>query len=185
MTDHPPPRHPPWLIVILGPPGSGKTTLARALAPRLGACLLNSDDITQPFFGDDRDSEAYRQLRPTLYRALYRLAETNLALGLSVVVDAPHGAVLNDRAWHDAVADTARRHGAAARFLRCACPPDVMRQRMQARGEARDRLKLDTWETFLASQPDWSRPAFDHQVIDTSLGPEVAVAWVLAAWGRG
>jgi hypothetical protein len=60
-----------------------------------------------------------------------------------------------------------------------------MRRRMQDRGEARDRLKLETWETFLAGQPDWSRPAFEHEVVDTSLGAAAAVARILAVWGRG
>jgi len=60
-----------------------------------------------------------------------------------------------------------------------------MRHRMQARGEARDRLKLETWETFLAGQPDWSRPAFAHEVIDTSRDTEGELVRVLATWGRG
>ena len=32
-------------ILIMGLPGAGKTTLARALAPKLGAVLFNADDV--------------------------------------------------------------------------------------------------------------------------------------------
>lgn len=38
------------LIVITGPPASGKTTLARALAPELGLPLLSKDDFKERLF---------------------------------------------------------------------------------------------------------------------------------------
>lgn len=156
------------LVVIFGPPGSGKSTLAQALAPRLGAALLNSDDITAPLFGDDRDSAAYLALRPKLYAALYGLAETNLKLGLSVVVDAPHGAVLHDRSWHDRLDGLARRTESPLCLIGCACPPATLRSRLIQRGEGRDAGKLAGWDCFLAGQPDWSTPAFPHVALDTT-----------------
>ena len=56
----------PLKIYIVGASGSGTTTLARALAPELGATALDSDDYfwlpTQPPFRDRRDRALRHQL---------------------------------------------------------------------------------------------------------------------------
>jgi predicted kinase len=177
----------PRLIVVFGPPGSGKSTLARALASHFGAAYLDSDTITAPFFGEDRDSDEYRRLRPTLYEALYALAASNLALGLSVVLDGPHGSVLADQLWLERVTTMTGRAGADVGFIRCACDTETMRRRMIARGEPRDGLKLTRWVDFVASQPDWRETAFPHLTVDTTTSaPDTMLARVLA-WleGRG
>ena len=53
-------------VHIVGASGSGTTTLARALAPELGAIALDSDDYywlpTQPPFTDRRDRALRHQL---------------------------------------------------------------------------------------------------------------------------
>ena len=53
-------------VHIVGASGSGTTTLARALAPELGATALDSDDYfwlpTQPPFTDRRDRALRHQL---------------------------------------------------------------------------------------------------------------------------
>jgi adenylate kinase family enzyme len=37
----------PLLLIVTGPPGVGKTTVAEALAPRLGLPLLAKDDLKE------------------------------------------------------------------------------------------------------------------------------------------
>ena len=40
----------PRLLIVNGLPGSGKTTLSRELAPRLGLPLISKDDIKELLF---------------------------------------------------------------------------------------------------------------------------------------
>src|SRR6266566_3065369 len=47
-------------ILIVGLPGAGKTTLARALAPRLNAVHFNADDVRREVSKDLGFSEADR-----------------------------------------------------------------------------------------------------------------------------
>jgi len=46
------------LILVLGAAGSGKTTFAQHLAPKLGCVYLNTDPISDISFAGDRDSAA-------------------------------------------------------------------------------------------------------------------------------
>ncbi|HUT50460.1 MAG TPA: AAA family ATPase [Alphaproteobacteria bacterium] len=108
LIDPPPPR----LVAIGGLPGSGKTTIARALAPALlpvpGAVVLRSDVIRKTLAGVDPltplGPEGYSAtMTARTYETLRRRAETALAAGHSVVADAVH-ARPHERAALEAVA---------------------------------------------------------------------------------
>jgi aminoglycoside phosphotransferase family enzyme/predicted kinase len=88
---------PPQLIAIGGISGTGKSTLARALAPGLGAApgavTLRSDVIRKKLFGaaptDRLGPEAYREeVSVRVYDILLSRATTLLGAGQSVIVDA-------------------------------------------------------------------------------------------------
>ena len=90
----------PTLIAIGGFSGSGKSTVAAALAPSLGrvpgAVVLRSDVIRKRLFGVDRNdrlpAEAYSAAASDLiYREMIETAEAVLTAGQSVIVDAVFG----------------------------------------------------------------------------------------------
>lgn len=68
----------PALIIFGGLPGTGKTTLARALAGQLAALYLRIDSIEQAL----RGSAAFAgELLDAGYRVAYAVARDNLTLG--------------------------------------------------------------------------------------------------------
>ena len=102
-------------VLIGGPPATGKSTLAAALAPRLGAALLDLDVATGPLTRVVSDLLGVRDLgdpalagptRQARYDTLLGLALANLRAGRPVVLVAPFS---TERARPSAWATTARR----------------------------------------------------------------------------
>jgi predicted kinase len=163
------------LILVCGAPGAGKTTLARALLRRLAAVWLNSDMLIEPHFPHDRESKAFLRARPKFFAALYELAEKNLAIGNSVLLDAPHVREMRELAWRRHIRALCRTTGARLVVLKCISSPDALRERMRSRNERRDRTKLRDWPRFLSElPPDFAVP-FPHAVIDMELPIERGV----------
>lgn len=77
------------LVVITGPPGSGKSSLARALGARLQMPVYAKDSIKEALF--DRlgqgDREWSRRLSDAAYGVLFRLAGETLDAGGSAIVE--------------------------------------------------------------------------------------------------
>lgn len=110
----------PLLLAIGGRSGTGKSTLARALAPALpgplGAVLLRSDVVRKRLFGVPPavplPEHMYgREATAEVYAELARLAAASLRAGLPAIVDAVH-AIPAER---EMVAQVAREAG--ARFV--------------------------------------------------------------------
>jgi aminoglycoside phosphotransferase family enzyme/predicted kinase len=128
----------PQLIAIGGLSGSGKSTVARALAPKLGvfpgALHIRSDRERKRLFGvssEERLPEtAYRQdVSDVVYRMCGKRAMLALAGGRTVIVDAVH-ARAGERA---AMAELASRMGARFTGIWLEAPPEIMRRRIEAR----------------------------------------------------
>ncbi|GHF15639.1 hypothetical protein GCM10014715_83620 [Streptomyces spiralis] len=72
------------LIVIGGLPGTGKTTLARLLAARIGAVQVRIDTIEQAIV---RSGLARHPVGPAGYVIGYALAGEHLRQGLTVIAE--------------------------------------------------------------------------------------------------
>ena len=84
------------LIAFSGLPGAGKTTLARALADRLGAVYLRIDTIEHALLSLDGVSLVDRGAG---YGVAYAIAEDNLGLGRVVVADSVNPIGITREAW--------------------------------------------------------------------------------------
>lgn len=105
MSQSPAPLLPaPLLLVFGGLPGTGKTTLSRWIAVRLGAVYLRIDAIEQAM----RAAGAER-IGPAGYAVANAVAASNLGLGLSVVADGVNPVRESRQAWRQlAVRGSAR-----------------------------------------------------------------------------
>jgi predicted kinase len=149
---------------MAGGAGAGKTLLARELVRRVSnSVLLDKDRLLGPWVDRvltavgadvDRDGEYYWQrVRPEEYVTLETIAYDHLELGKVVAIDAPLRPELEDPTWVTRVHGECEARGARFIAVWVGVPPETARRRMQARGEPRDRWKLEHWEVFLKRHP--------------------------------
>ena len=122
------------LVAIGGLSGTGKSTLAAALAPSLGARVLRSDVIRKRLFDVAPETRlpasAYTsQVSRRVYRTLRRKAADALAAGYSVIIDAV-SLKPEERQSFLAVAEAA---GVPFAGLWLAAPATTMDRRLRAR----------------------------------------------------
>lgn len=119
------------LTLVGGGPGTGKTTLATALAAHTGELLLSSDEIRRhitPPPGTDRYSDA---AKTATYRELLAQATVALQHGRSVIADATWATTaLRELAGHVCAATSSRLIA-----LECHAPIEVAAARAQTRVE--------------------------------------------------
>jgi predicted kinase len=72
--------------LLIGPPASGKTTLAAVLADLTGALVLSTDAIRREAFGDAAVQGPWRDIEALLHQRI----RASVADGVPVIVDATH-----------------------------------------------------------------------------------------------
>jgi predicted kinase len=138
----PPLSHPhaarPVVVALMGLPGSGKSTVARALVEELGLRCVDRDVIRAALFPRCRYSFMEKR---AAFRALLLALEINCVLGESTVID---GCTFSRRQDLLRVDQVVRKHGFQPVAIHLDCPADLARKRIEhdlanARHPARDR----------------------------------------------
>jgi predicted kinase len=121
----------PTLIVVSGPPGSGKTTLARGLAAALGCPVISRDEIKQgmaratPGFTGAPGDELTRRTLPVFFAVLDLL----LRSGVTTVAEA----AFQDHVWRPGLEKL--RGPADIRVVHCTVAAEVALARITRRDQ--------------------------------------------------
>jgi predicted kinase len=155
------------LILICGLPGSGKTTLARKIAPAVGGLRLSPDEWKHDLGMDYYDEPG----RVRLEKRLWRLAHELLGLGQSVILENGFWA----REERDELRVAARALGVAVELHYLEAPVDELWRRLAVRNELAlrgaapiDRGDLERWAQHF-EPPDAAELAlFDEATVPTA-----------------
>jgi aminoglycoside phosphotransferase family enzyme/predicted kinase len=150
----------PAVVLIGGLPGTGKSTLARALADRAGFTVIRSDVIRKELARRPPNEPTPAERRSKLYSARFtdrtyaeclRRAEEALFLGNRVIVDATFA---DDIRRQQFLSLAARLAVPAVVFL-CRADEETVRQRLAERqGDASDA----DWGVYTAAVARWREP---------------------------
>ncbi|WP_028559771.1 AAA family ATPase [Paenibacillus pinihumi] len=175
------------LVFFVGGAGAGKTTLAKAIARKRGAVLLDMDTLLRPaaivvmtaagLDPDDRDSDAYKRLcRDLGYRITMDAALENVAVGNDVFVIGPFTREIGEAEWIEselAAIGASLQDVEVKAVVVTLADEAAYRSRIQQRGSKLDDWKLANWETFshslAARQIAWKLPEYSVIYYDNSL----------------
>ncbi len=162
------------LIILGGLPGSGKTTLARALAARLAAVHLRVDSIEQALL-----RAGIATVGAAGYAVAQQLATDNLRLGHKVIADSVNPVAASRAGWRKA-AETA---GAACAEIEVTCSDAVEhRRRVETRQADLEGHRMPSWADVLALHYE---PWIVDLVVDTAHDDIESLATRLAEKLRG
>ncbi len=149
----------PALIAFSGLPGTGKTTISKALATRLRAVYLRVDTIEQTL-----RAAGARSIGPAGYAVANALAEANLLLGQSVVADCVNPV----RDSRDGWSKVAEQASATLVDIHLICS-DLAEHRRRVEGRLADIPGhiLPTWEAV--TQHEFEARDDDHLLLDTAM----------------
>jgi len=166
------------LIVVGGSPGTGKTTIARALAEHLDYVLLSSDAIRKEGAAVAADICYNAEAKHATYRALLDRAEQALVRGQSVIADA----TWSEEQTRTAVAELAKKTSSRLTVLECRVSAAVSADRAQRRHESGTDLSdadATVARSLAAQWQEWPTAIG----IDTSASIEQSVHDALVALG--
>jgi predicted kinase len=122
----------PLLVVVTGPPASGKSTIARELAKELRIPFLSKDELKERLYeelgsGEEREEAIERSATAILYS----VAASNLTVGVNVLVESNF----------DRDTDTAPLRALDARIVQVHCggDPDALVRNFAARSASGKR----------------------------------------------
>lgn len=167
---------PPTLIITCGLMGSGKSTVASALARELGIAIDSSDPVRKEIMAipahSHEDAEygagIYSQeINDATYRELLARGERALASGHSIIIDA----TFRRKSDRTRFRNLAERFGVSFYVIQTTCTEKLIRQRLDDRAQRPQEVSDGRWELFRQQKDEFEPVKEDEGLlifIDTS-----------------
>ncbi|WP_407319862.1 AAA family ATPase [Isoptericola halotolerans] len=174
----------PWVVLMTGPPGSGKSTTAAAFARSSGAALLDQDSMTNPLVDvvadlvgadDYADPRLATLVREARYSCVLRAAGDCARAGVPSVLVAPFSAERADVAAWDRLANEVASVGGRPVLAWLRIAPEELARRLLERRAARDAGKTADVGSYVAGL-DLDAPVGPYVELDASMSVEAQVA---------
>jgi predicted kinase len=167
------------VVIVAGPPGVGKSTVAPAIARELGAASIDIDSTFSPVV-PLLEEHAVPAVREAIYESLVATIESSLQAGVHVVIAAPFTRERRDPLAWDRLSTRLSSHGAEAVLVWMHAPRDVLLERLATRGASRDADKLADPASWLREAEPEAPPAVPHIAVDATDEPEQALDRILS-----
>jgi predicted kinase len=162
------------IILMAGLPGCGKTTLAQAVAARIGGTVLNKDDIRVALFTPGR-IEYSTQQDDFCLQVMLQVAEYIFRKDPSTTIFID-GRPFARQYQIDQVLQAADAWKQPWRILYCVCSEDTARNRLHQAGHIAGNRDF---ELYLRVRDTFEEIRQPHMVVDTDRPLEVCVNQVL------
>lgn len=169
-----PRRRRPALVLIVGLPGTGKSSFAAQLAKRTSLVILESDTLRRLIFPNPRYSAAESG---RLFAAVHAAIDRLLSQGTPCLLDATN---ITER-HRQPLYDIADARGAKLVIVEVVAPRGVIYERLRGRareGAARSDADIFVYERMRPQREEISR---EHFVVDTAQDVTAAVEEVVRA----
>ncbi len=156
-------RKSPALVVMVGPPGTGKSHLVRRIAERVRVQVIETDEIRQRLA--PQPSYSASENRKVFFVA-HRKIDRLLRKGEDVLFDATNIYERGRRTLYR----IAESDGARLLIVRTVAPDEVVAERLRRRKEGAgpsDRSEAG-WEVYARMKAEFQEIQRPHMVVDTS-----------------
>lgn len=146
----------PAVIAVAGLSGTGKTSVARAIAGELGGRVVSSDAVRQSLFGAAKQPAGYGE---GVYTAEANRQTFRKMIAEARELMAEDGCVILDATFRRAEDRLAARElvlgvGAEWRLIECRLAPGLVRTRLTERAARQEGLSDATWETYVRQREE-------------------------------
>ena len=174
----------PYLVIVSGAPGAGKTTLALRLARELALPLLTKDDVKEAIADviDAKDRDESRRIGLAAYGVLYAVAARLLDAGTGLVLESNFERGRAEERLAPLVAKS------RAVIVQCEVPEAVALERYKTRAASgtrhavhKDEVVIEAWSRGIKSDHSSLELGIPVIPVDTSDGYRPALDEIVAA----